>query len=121
MLEKGEAILDEKKESGLYNLMSFVQNLSKKMGTILSFGERGSSFLQKILSQRYARDDMPVGSVSNGETFSPIVTVNISHNGNMTDADAKRYGRLVADSALQNLGDAFSKRGISSLGSATLK
>ena len=63
-----------------------------------------------------------VGSVNNNNLeFSPVIEVNISHSGTMTDRDAKRFGSIAADSALSELSEAFARRGISNIGNAILK
>lgn len=54
-------------------------------------------------------------------TLSAPITVNISHNGSMTDADARRYGNAVADTALGRLQDAFARRGMTNVRLAALK
>ena len=44
--------------------------------------------------------------------FNPEIHVEISHNGNMNDSDATKFGRSVATTALDILKDTFSRRGI---------
>ena len=53
--------------------------------------------------------------------FSPKIEVNISHGGEMSDVDARRYGNIAAETALSELKDAFTKRGITNIGSSILK
>lgn len=120
VLKKGEPVLDEKREQGLYRILDFVQMLSDKMGMILKPGDIGRRY--------FGGGDMitPVRDLINGGSnseyaFSPVVNVNISHSGTLSENDARRYGKIAADSALQELEDAFSKRGITTLGNAALK
>lgn len=47
----------------------------------------------------------------NTQTFAPHFEVNIQHNGQIGDADAKRYGEQIANEALEKLRTAFNKRG----------
>ena len=62
----------------------------------------------------------PRGEIGFGEINSPI-TVNIVHNGSMDDDDARRYGDIVAETALERLNDCFNRRGVSNIGRAILK
>ena len=61
-----------------------------------------------------------LGSIGVGGMNAPI-TVNITHNGAMTDNDARRYGDLVADTALERLSAAFGMRGVRNVSRAALK
>lgn len=94
--------------------------------SVLEKGElvltKGHQFnLKKILSDMYAivkamtSINLPSFSTSatspNGN-FNANVEVNITHNGSMTDDDAKRYGSIAGDAALKKLYAAFNKRGI---------
>jgi hypothetical protein len=120
VLKKGEPVLDEKREQGLYRILDFVQMLSDKMGMILKPGDIGRRYFGGGDVITPVRDLINGGSNSE-YAFSPVVNVNISHSGTLSENDARRYGKIAADSALQELEDAFSKRGITTLGNAALK
>lgn len=119
LLQKGEVVLDKKREQGLYKIIDFVQLFSDKMSKALTPENIGNRLLSG-----YAFDHLAHGLLApagNGIEFSPTVNVTISHNGSMTEEDARRYGKIAADSTLSELTDAFSKRGITNLGNAFLK
>lgn len=56
---------------------------------------------------------IPSGSFGMPTNLSPAFNITINHSGEMTDADAKRYGRAIGDEALSVLWNGFQKRGIS--------
>ncbi len=119
LLQEGEVVLDKKREQGLYKIIDFVQLFSDKMSKALTPGSIGNRLLSGYALDHPARGLLaPAG---NGIEFSPNINVTISHNGSMTEADARRYGKIAADSTLSELTDAFSKRGITNLGNAFLK
>lgn len=61
------------------------------------------------------------GIFANGGTLNNSFVVNISHNGEMSDSEARRYGETVAETALDKLKTAFTKMGINSVSNAILK
>ena len=124
-LERGEAILDQKKQSGVYRLVDFATVLSEKLSRVVNGTDMLSVFNSMSSGIRSLQNQAIGAMLSAGGggnvAFNPVISVNINHNGTLTERDAQRYGRLAADSALQELGDAFSKRGIKNLGGAILK
>lgn len=94
--------------------------------SVLEKGElvltKGHQFnLKKILSDMYAMvkamtsinlPSFSTSATSPNGNFNANVEVNITHNGSMTDDDAKRYGSIAGDAALKKLYAAFNKRGI---------
>lgn len=120
VLKKGEAVLDENREKELYRVIDFVQVLSDRLGKAINpVGlSRMSGSIVGIPTV-----PPPVASMDGGRSFvfSPSIQVAISHSGNMSDLDARRYGNEIAEVALGKLSDAFAKRGINSIGNAMLK
>ena len=96
ILETGEIVLDDKKKATLSSIFGGIK--------------ASLSAMTRVSTLPYQRRVAAVGGY--GDTFAPQVSVNISHNGKMTDRDAKRYGDIAADSALEKLRTAFNKRGI---------
>lgn len=101
LLRKGEVILNEDQQSSLLNIFNnagkWMQNqMSQTIGAIVG-NMRGRSMID---------DGRQIAS------FAPNIEVNIHHNGNMTDADARRYGNQVATAALDHLWSTLNKRGI---------
>lgn len=97
ILETGEIVLDDKKKATLSSIFGGIK--------------ASLSAMTKVSTMPYQRRVAAVGGY--GDTFAPQVSVNISHNGKMTDRDAKRYGDIAADAALEKFRTAFNKRGVS--------
>lgn len=97
ILETGEIVLDDKKKATLSSIFGGIK--------------ASLSAMTRVSTLPYQRRVAAVGGY--GDTFAPQVSVNISHNGKMTDRDAKRYGDIAADATLEKLRTAFNKRGIS--------
>ena len=53
----------------------------------------------------------PTGIPGIGETFAPNIEVNVTATPGTRDSDARRYGEIAADAALDRLYDAFKRRG----------
>lgn len=97
ILETGELVLDDKKKATLSSIFCGIK--------------ASLSAMTRVSTLPYQRRVAAVGGY--GDTFAPQVSVNISHNGKMTDRDAKRYGDIAADATLEKLRAAFNKRGVS--------
>lgn len=120
ILKDGELVLDEQREKSLYKLVDFVQLLSERLGTAIDtsgFNNLFNAF--SVLPS--SKELLPTTRISSSMEFSPKIEVNISHTGAMTDNDARRYGNIAAETALSNLKEAFTKKGITNIGSAALK
>lgn len=121
ILKDGELVLDEKREEGLYKLVDFAQILSERLGTTIDTSKFDNLFGGFSLLPT-SRELLPGTHAGSGfMEFSPHIEVNISHNGSMSDDDARRYGGLIAETALGELKDAFTKKGITNIGSSALK
>lgn len=93
LLEKGELVLDDKKKRAL-------EAMFERIGAAAN-------------AATAARFSASVGnSVPAGDVFAPRVEVHITHNGDMSDDDARRYGDIAADAALEKLRTAFNRRGL---------
>lgn len=93
LLERGELVLDERKKNALDEMFKRIAEAANHAAAI--------------------RFTSPVGNdVDAGNVFAPHVEVNISHNGQMTEEDARRYGDVAADAALEKLRVAFNRRGL---------
>lgn len=120
LLKKGEAILDDKREEALYKTVDFVQVLSDKIGRVIDAG-RISSLLNGTapLMRNYGTPALAggIGTMN----FSPTVNVTIAGAGDLSESTARKYGNIAADSVLEQLKNAFSQRGVSSVGNGILK
>ena len=59
--------------------------------------------------RRYITD--PIRPISELMNIAPSLNVNVYANGT-TDAEARRCGRIIGDTALTQLKEAFTKRGM---------
>lgn len=119
LLEKGEIVLNDGKQQVLYKIIDFQTELASKLGTII-----GSLTLPDIsgtLRSMVSGTTENITSNNQSLVFEPHIQVDISHNGEMADADAKNYGEQIADTAIEKLYSAFERRGISSTRGARLK
>lgn len=82
------------------NLSSLFDNLRTTIGELVAGNLMGN--------MSRMRAAVPAGN----NTVAPQINVTIQHNGDMSDADAKRYGSMVGDEALKKLHNAFVKRGL---------
>ena len=119
VLEEGEIVLDEGKEKVLYRFVDFAQMMSEKLGKAFDNVSFKNAFSGQNRMPALVGNAIP--ETTNNMNFNPIVNVNIQHSGNLDDGDAKRFGSIAANSVLSELTDAFSRRGISNMGSAFLK
>lgn len=120
LLQKGEAVLDEKRETALYKTVDFVQLLSDKIGHAIDRG-RLSSLLGGT-GASFAASAVPALAGGIGTmNFSPTIQITFANTGDMSESQARKYGNIAAESALQQLKAAFSQRGVAALGNSTLK
>lgn len=119
LLEKGEIVLDDHKKNALYEIVDFQEELKKR------FGKLATSFsLSNIIPQiKQFTPNTPESVINNMQNivFEPHINVDISHNGDMTNEDAKNYGERIADVTIDKLYSAFERRGINSTRAARLK
>ena len=102
LLRKGEVVLNEDQQSSLLNILDnagkWMQNqVRQTIGAIVDRGLRSHAVID---------DGRSIAS------FAPNIEVNIHHNGNMSDSDARRYGNEIADVALDKLWSTLQRRGI---------
>jgi len=113
LLENGEMVLDDRKQSFLLSAVDFFEELSNRIGSKIDIAK-----LNHITVNSGHRGNLATmidelnGGGSGIMNFQPNVNIYITHDGNMTEVDAKRYGEAAADSVLEKLNNAFSKRGI---------
>lgn len=93
ILEKNEMVLDDKKKMNLRNLFTAIR------------ATLSANTLQPMRNNMAQRQP-------GGDTFAPSIEVNIQHSGDMSDADVRDYGNRIAEITLNELREAFTKRGI---------
>lgn len=99
ILKTGEWVLDDQRKQNLKDMFTGLKN------TI-------SAITAGNLSNRVDTVRPVLATITGGDTFAPNINVSINHSGDMKDSDAKHYGQMVADTALDRLKNAFTKRGI---------
>ena len=119
ILQKGEVVLNDQKQAGLYRMIDFQAELSKRLG--VAIGELTPSLAPINLGSLSNRSIQEPNAQKPGIIFEPRIEVNISHNGNMDAAQAQEYGNKIAAVAIDSLYDAFERRGINSTRGARLK
>ncbi len=119
ILQKGEVVLNEQKQTGLYRMIDFQAELSKRLG--VAIGELRPSLAPISLGNLTNRSIQEPNAQQPGIIFEPRIEVNISHNGNMDMTQAQEYGNKIASVAIDRLYDAFERRGINSTRGARLK
>lgn len=94
LLERGEYVLDSRKKSALEKIISVAGLAARSVGNRIG---------DMILPFNPSKPSGDVRVENN---------VTINHNGAMSEADAKRYGNIVAETSLEKLREAFNRRGI---------
>lgn len=97
LLKKGEWVLDDTRKQNLKAMFAGLKQAAS--------GMMGTSVMSRMQTMQ------PAMAVGGGDTFAPHIEVSIQHNGQMTDKDAKKYGNMVANTAIEQLRTAFVKRG----------
>lgn len=118
LLENGEVVLNDSKQKGLYEIIDFQTELSKRLGVNLdNMVLPYSSIASNVLSGMYR------GSIDSSArtVFEPHFNIEINHNGSMSDSDARRYGETIANTAMEKLYSAFERKGIVNYNNTKLK
>lgn len=121
ILQRGEVVLNDAKQESLYRIIDFQAELSKRLGVAIGTLQAPASPSLPISNMmRSVTQDITAGSAQSF-VFEPRFEINITHNGSMSDADAKDYGERIAGVAIDKLYSAFERRGISSTRGSRLK
>lgn len=121
ILQRGEVVLNDAKQESLYRIIDFQAELSKRLGVAIGTLQAPASPSLPISNMmRGVTQDITAGSAQSF-VFEPRFEINITHNGSMSDADAKDYGERIAGVAIDKLYSAFERRGISSTRGSRLK
>ena len=121
ILQKGEVVLNEAKQKSLYRIIDFQAELSKRLGVAIGALPTISAPASGIKDTISGLTQDIIGGSAQSLVFEPHFEVNITHNGEMADTDAKAYGEQIADVAIDKLYSAFERRGISSTRGSRLK
>lgn len=122
ILQNGEAVLNKAQESSLYRIIDFTKVLSDRLGKTVNTDLFGNLISSGLGIKRYAVSGISPAFVGAGATgFTANISVNINHNGSMSDSDARRYGSSIANVAIEGLKDAFNKKGVNTITGSILK
>jgi len=119
ILEKGEAVLDEKRERGLYKIVDFISVLSEKLGTALDHNLIDKAFggayfsglaspmgeLSKAVSGITAA--APAYNIERIEVTAPIQVVQ-----KLDDDAIKQHAKIIGTLSAKYIEEGFSKRGV---------
>lgn len=119
LLEAGEIVLNDQKQEAVYKIIDFQSKLAERLGVAL-----GNTTLPLATLDTAPDIDGISHGIINTTTqtvFNPEFTIEINHNGDMSDDEARRYGEEIADTAITKLYNAFERKGISNHNGAKLK
>lgn len=119
ILQKGEVVLNEAKQKGLYRIIDFQEELSKRLGTVI----RDMPVVGASPDARSILHDI-AGETVDGQgslAFQPHIEVYIQHDGSTSAEAARAFGTQIADTALDKLYEAFERRGVNSSRGSRLK
>lgn len=119
LLESGEIVLNDSKQESVYKIIDFQTELAKRLGVSLDTATLSFASLDTI----HNIGEVAPGIVNstNQTIFNPEFNIEISHNGEMSDNDAHRYGEEIANTAIVKLYNAFERKGISNHNGMKLK
>lgn len=116
ILQKGEVVVSKAQTSGLFKIIDFQQTLIDKLGSLKS------SFKDLLFSGASEINTAPKQGRDRGSiVFSPTIQVDINHSGALTDSDANVFGKRIAGATIDELYEAFERRGISALSVARVR
>lgn len=113
LLKKGEAVLTERQETGLYKVVDFFSVMSEKLGKVID-GDLFSKIAGGTMTGFKYRDNQFYGNTSNGgihvdrvEVTAPIQIVQ-----KLDDAEIQRCSKTIGSIAAGFIQEGFSKRGL---------
>lgn len=110
LLESGEIVMNDNKQDSLYEIIDFQTELSKRLGTAIGSMNLRTTPVRTVSNIEQIIPN--VSSVTSNVVYEPHIEVQISHNGNMDESDARRYGEQLANTAIEKLYGAFERKGI---------
>lgn len=123
LLEDKELVMTESAKNGLYKMIDFVQVLGERLGTAIKSISGVPHDVRAAGMNTSVQAGMKPHLVSSGGvvSFSPSIHVEFTHNGTMSDQDAERYGKKMADSAIGRFYNAFITKGVGSTPGSRLR
>ena len=119
ILKKKETVLTEGQTKGLYKIIDFQKELAERLGHAI--GSLGSPSANLTPALAGIGTSISRSSTSDSFVFNPTINVDISGIASMNDSDARSFGSKIASTALDALQEAFTRKGITSIGNSKLK
>lgn len=119
ILQSGEIVLTDQEQEAVYRIIDFNTKLAERLGVEL---KRTTLPMTALNTMPNIGDTAPgVLNASSQTVFNPEFNIEINHDGDMSDDEARRYGEKIAETAIEKLYNAFERKGISSHNGAKLK
>ena len=119
ILKKKETVLTEGQTKGLYKIIDFQKELAERLGHAI--GSLGSPSANLTPALAGIGTGVSRSSTSDSFVFNPTINVDISGVASTNDSDARSFGSKIASTALDALQEAFTRKGITSIGNSKLK
>ena len=119
LLEAGEIVLNDQKQDTVYRIIDFHTKLAERLGVDL--GRTTMPLTTLDTTPNFGGVNPGIVNTSTQTVFNPEFNIEISHNGEMSDDDARRYGEEIAETAIAKLYNAFERKGISNHNGAKLR
>lgn len=119
LLEAGEIVLNDQKQDTVYRIIDFQTKLAERLGVDL--GRTALPLTTLDTAPNFGGVAPGIVDASTQTVFNPEFNIEINHNGEMSDDDARRYGEEIAETAIAKLYNAFERKGISNHNGAKLR
>lgn len=119
LLEAGEIVLNDQKQDTVYRIIDFQTKLAERLGVDL--GRITMPLTTLDTTPNFGGVAPGIVDASTQTVFNPEFNIEINHNGEMSDDDARRYGEEIAATAIAKLYNAFERKGISNHNGAKLR
>lgn len=119
ILKKKETVLTEGQTNGLYKIIDFQKELADRLGHAI--GSLGSPSANLMPALAGIGAGLSKSSSSDSFVFNPTINVDISGVASVNDSEARSFGSKIASTALDALQEAFTRKGITSIGNSKLK
>ena len=119
LLEAGEIVLNDQKQKTVYRIIDFQTKLAERLGVDL--GRTTMPLTTLDTTPNFGGVAPGVVNTSSQTVFNPEFNIELIHNGEMSDDEARRYGEEIAETAIAKLYNAFERKGISNHNGAKLR
>lgn len=124
VVQKGEVIINEAGQEVLYRIIDFQRYLGEKLGSAFGSMDLSSGTMRNAVSSIPSALGALSGTSAESSgafVFSPTISVEINGNGDMNSRNAKQFGEKIAATAIDQLREAFGRKGVSGSMSTRLR